>query len=107
MYALGVKEFPDNLRGLGVVNCAKVLLHRSVVVSFLVEVVAILPEDNVLLDFVDPILLCEIDSKYVEASFVQDLELLLQRLLLVAVQLNELAKGWIDLHSLNIPCHLR
>ena len=77
MYALGVKKFPDNLRGLGVVNCAKVLLHRSVIVSLLVEVIAILPEDNILLDFVDPILLCEIDSKNVKVSFVQDLELLL------------------------------
>ena len=77
MYALGVKEFSDNLRGLGVVNCAKVLLHRSVIVSFLIEVIAILPEDDILLDFVDPIPLGEIDSKYVEVSFVQDLELLL------------------------------
>jgi hypothetical protein len=77
VYALGVKEFPDNLRGLGIVNCAKVLLHRSIVVSFLVEVIAILPEDNILLNFVDPSLLCEIDRKYVEVSFVQDLELLL------------------------------
>jgi hypothetical protein len=30
-----------------------------------------------LLDFVDSVLLCEVDSKYVEASFVQNLEFLL------------------------------
>ena len=85
MYALSIKELSDDLRWLGIVDGSEVLLHRSVVVSFLIEIIAIFPEDDVLLYFVDSFFLCEIDGKDIEIPFIQNLQFLLQRLLLVAV----------------------
>ena len=77
VYPLGVEKFPDNLGWLCIVDCSEVLLHRGVVVAFLVQMIAILSEDDVLLDFVDSLLLREIDGKNVEIPFIQDLKLLL------------------------------
>ena len=74
---LSVKEFPNDLRRLSVVDSTQVLLHSCIVVALLIQKVAILAKNDVLLYDIDSRLLRKIDGKDVEVALVQDLKFLL------------------------------
>lgn len=87
MDALSVQEPANDLRWLRVVDGSQILLHCRVVVSLLIQEVAVLSEDDILLDLVGTKLLGQVDGVDVEIPLVENLQLLLEALLLISVQL--------------------
>lgn len=77
----------NNLGWLRVINSAKILLHCRVIVSLLVEKVAILAVDGILLQSLNPDLLRKVNSQHVEVALVEDFEFLLETLLTVTEDL--------------------
>ncbi len=71
-------HLPNNLRRLCIVDGSKILLHRCVIVTFLVEVVPILSVDYVLLCDVYASFLGKINGQKIKVSLVEDVKLLLQ-----------------------------
>lgn len=59
------KYLSNHLRRFRVINGFKVLLHRSVVVLFLVQIITILPKDDILLRGTKSSLLSKVDSEKV------------------------------------------
>lgn len=60
----------NNLRWLCVIDGSKILLHGCVIITPLVQKVAILPVNSVLLQRINPNFLCEVDSKDVEVALI-------------------------------------
>ena len=75
--SLCVEESTNHLGWFGVVNSPQILLHGCIIVAFLVEEIAILSEDNILLNLVCPGLLSEIDRVNIQISLIENLEFLL------------------------------
>lgn len=55
----------------------EVLLHRRIVIPFLIQVITVLAEDHVLLCNIDSGLLREVNRKDVQVALEEDLEFLL------------------------------
>jgi hypothetical protein len=54
--------FSDDLRWLSIVNGFEILLHGGIVITFLVQEIAIFSVDDVLLGVVDSKFLCKVDG---------------------------------------------
>ena len=69
------------------INRLQILLHSSIVVPLLMQVITILTENHVPLSSIDTGFLCKIDSKDVEIALVENFEFLLQCLLVIPKEL--------------------
>ena len=76
-----------HLGRLGVINRFQILLHSSVVVTLLMQVITVLAENHIALSSIDTGLLGKVDSKDIEITLVKNLELLLQCLLVISKEL--------------------
>lgn len=77
----------NNLRRFGVVNGPKILLHSSIIIPALVQEIAVLAVNGVLLQCIDADFLCKIDGQNVEIALVENLQSLLEALLAISKQL--------------------
>lgn len=78
-----VTNLANNLGWLSIINRPQILLHGSVIVSTLVQEIAVLAVDSILLKRIDADLLRKIDSQDVEVALVKNLQPLLQTLLAI------------------------
>lgn len=74
---MGTTNLSNDLRRLGVINRAQILLHSRVIVPTLIQKVAVLAVDGILLKRIDANLLRKIDRQYVEVALVKNLQSLL------------------------------
>lgn len=65
------------MRRLRVVDGFEILLHGTIVVCFLIEIVSILAIDDVLMHDVQVGLQRQVDGKNVQVALIQDIKLLL------------------------------
>lgn len=101
--------FTDHLRWLCIVDRFDVLGHCAIIVALLIEVITVFPVYDVLLLHVHSGLLCQADSQWIQVSLVEQVESLLERLLVVSVDL--MAVSFPQLAQLSqyvmlLPCHL-
>ena len=88
---VGCYYLSNDLRRLGVVDSLEILLHGRIIVLLLVEEVAVFAIDHVLLRGINSEFLCEVDGEHKKIALVQQIELLLERLFVIAVNLFRLA----------------
>lgn len=85
----------NDLRWLCVVDRLQVLLHGTIVLSLLIQMVSILPENNILLLRFHARLLRQIDGKGEEIPLIENLEALLERFFVISVYLHSaLVQFW-------------
>ena len=71
--AIAKTHLPYDLRWLCVVNCLQVLLHRSIIVPFFVQVISISPQDDVALRSINADLLGQVDRQNIKISLIKNL----------------------------------
>ena len=81
----------DNSGWLCTVNGLDVLGHGFIITALLVQVIAKLPEDDFLLCAIHAGLLRKFDSKMIQIPLIQHLQSLLERLLMISIDLARLA----------------
>ena len=79
----------DDLGGLRVVDSLNVLRHGVVVIALLIEVVTVLSINDVLLLHVHARFLGKVEGERVEIALIEQLQPVLQRLLVVAIDLTD------------------
>lgn len=89
---MDITNLADNLGWLGIINRPQILLHSSIIVTTLVQEVAVLAINGILLKRVDANLLRKIDRQNVEIALVKDLQSLLQTLLAIPEDLHNVSE---------------
>lgn len=103
---IGATNLANNLRWFGIIDSPQILLHSSVIVSTLVQEVAVLAVDGILLKRINADLLRKIDSQDVEVSLVEDFQPLLQTLLAIPEDLHNVSEhDPASNHKVNKPSH--
>ena len=69
--------FANDLRRLCIVYSSQILLHGCIVISFLIEKIAVFAEYNILLQCINARLLCKVDCQDIKISLVKNLKFLL------------------------------
>lgn len=93
MRGFGYKYLSDHLRWFCIVYGLEILLHRSVIVLFLVQVVSIFAINHILVCWVYSQLLGEVDCQDVQIPLIQEFQFLLKRLFMIAEDLEILVYG--------------
>ena len=82
-----ISHLSYDLRWFRIVNSSKILLHGSIKVFVLIQIVAVFAKNDILEGRVSTTLLYNLDRKHIETSLVEDLEFFLQRFLMIAENL--------------------
>lgn len=98
-------HFANDLGWLSCVDCSNILDHSTIIVGFLVKVIAETAIDEALLLSIKPRLLRQLDGQWEHVPLVQHFQPLLQALFVVSVDLRRSELSF-DSYRNAIPCHL-